>query len=572
MRLKRSIYFFLILLFAIPGCKHTNIPDIPAVEEEPVVVFSDEAGAYSESPKVITLSAPSGHRIYYTKDGSIPTTKSTLYSRPIMLTEEGNRWVDKSAVEKMSIKIDGRLINPISVSSDLPAANVIRAMAVAPDGTQGKVVTKTYFIGADLRNEYHNVMAISIATDPENLLDYKKGILATGKIFDEWSNTAEAASVMANNEWWKVVANYTQKGKDWERPISIEFFDGSNSLSHQQDAGLRLKGRASRMFGQKSFNIYFRESYGEKGLSYPVFPGFPVKAFSLRNGGNDTKYLKFKDSWIQSRLTDKAFSTQLGRIAVVFINGEYWGHYSLEERYDDRYVENHYGVKDPLIIKEGEVEEGKDSDIQLYKDLLLFAGKDLSDESEWQAFKQVMDVRSMADYYAAEIYICNKDWMQDVNTELWRSLSVDPSNPYADGRWRFILFDTEYSSALYEQYETSASYDSFAKAMNDHPLFASAVRNPEFQAMFKESIHDMADRCFEPGDVEKDLKAWGERWYPYMPDYYKRFGDSTSWAWSRYMDLTNRFFKDRAAHILPAVEKGLSEAIQDKEDTDGGAS
>ena len=56
-----------------------------------------------------------------------------------------------------------------------------------------------------------------------------------------------------------------------------------------------------------------------------------------------------------------------------------------------------------------------------------------------------------------------------------------------------------------------------------------------------------------------------------MPNYYKRFGD-TSWAWSRYMNLTISFFKDRAAHILPAVEKGLSEAIQDKEDTDGGAS
>ena len=569
MHIKRFIFFYSILLFATLGCKQT---DIITEEEEPVVYFSDEAGAYSESPKVIKLSAPKGHSIYYTKDGSIPTTESQLYSKPIILTEEGNRWVNKAAVEKMAIKFNGHLINPISVTSELPDANIIRAIAVAPDGTQSKVVTKTYFIGADLRNEYHNVMAISIATDPENLLDYKKGILATGKIFDEWSNTAEAASVLANNELWKVNANYTQKGKDWERPISIEFFDNSNSLSHQQDAGLRLKGRASRMFGQKSFNIYFRESYGEKGLSYPVFPDFPVKAFSLRNGGNDTKYLKFKDSWIQSRLRDKAFSTQLGRIAVVFINGEYWGHYSLEERYDDRYVENHYGVKDPLIIKEGEVEEGKDSDIQLYKNLLLFADKDLSDESEWQAFKQVMDVRSMADYYAAEIYICNKDWMQDVNTELWRSLSVDPSNPYADGRWRFILYDTEFSSAIYELEETRASFDSFSNAMKFHPLFAAAVRNPEFQAMFKESIHDMADRCFEPGDVEADLKAWGERWYPYMPDYYKRFGDSTSWAWNRYMDLTNRFFKDRAAHILPAVEKGLSEAIQDKEDTSGEAS
>ena len=301
---KRSKYLFLILLFAT-FCRKPA--DILEVEEEPVVNFSDEAGAYSESQKVITLSAPKGHSIYYTEDGSIPTTESQIYSKPIFLTEEGNRWVNKSAVDKMAIKFRRHLINPISVTSELPSANIIRAIAVAPDGTQSKVVTKTYFIGADLRVDYDNIMVVSIATDPENLLDHEKGILATGKIFDEWSNTAEATAVMANNEWWKVVANYTQKGKDWERPISIEFFDNSNSLSHQQDAGLRLKGRASRMFEQKSFNIYFRESYGEKGLTYPVFPGFPVKSFSLRNGGNDTEYLKFKDSWIQSRLRDKAF-------------------------------------------------------------------------------------------------------------------------------------------------------------------------------------------------------------------------------------------------------------------------
>ena len=565
---KRSKYLFLILLFAT-FCRKPA--DILEVEEEPVVNFSDEAGAYSESQKVITLSAPKGHSIYYTEDGSIPTTESQIYSKPIYLTEEGNRWVNKSAVDKMAIKFKRHLINPISVTSELPSANIIRAIAVAPDGTQSKVVTKTYFIGADLRVDYDNIMVVSIATDPENLLDHEKGILATGKIFDEWSNTAEATEVMANNEWWKVVANYTQKGKDWERPISIEFFDNSNSLSHQQDAGLRLKGRASRMFEQKSFNIYFRESYGEKGLSYPVFPGFPVKSFSLRNGGNDAEYLKFKDSWIQSRLRDKAFSTQIGRIAVVFLNGEYWGHYSLEERYDDRYIENHYGVEDHLVIKEGQVEEGQDSDIQLYKDLLLFADKDLSNESEWQAFKKVMDIRSMADYFAAEIYIGNADWKQNVNTELWRSLSVDPSNPYEDGRWRFILYDTEYSSAQYEQEETNVSFDSFSKAMKDHPLFAAAVRNAEFQALFKESILDISDRCFDPEDVEADLKEWEEEWLPYMPDYYKRFED-TSWAWRKYMNLTTSFFGDRAAHILPAVEKGLSEAIQDKEDTAGGAS
>ena len=569
MRPLKIICLWLILLFATLGCRSSVTPE----EERPYVVFSDKAGAYSGSQKTITLSAPEGHRIYYTLDGSTPTTESTPYSKPIPLTKEGNRWVDQSVAEKMAIKLGDQLLLPINVASNLPGANIIRAIAVAPDGTRSEVVTKSFFIGADLRKDFGNVMVVSIVTDPTNLLDYEKGIFVTGKLFDEWISTTEATDVMSNEQWWLVTANYTQKGKPWERPVSIEFFDDSNTLSHQQDAGLRLKGAVSRQFAQRSFNLYFRDSYGVKDLSYPIFYDSPLKSFSLRNGGNDTEYLKFKDSWIQSRLRDRAFTTQLSRIAIVFVNGEYWGHYNLVEQYDDRYTENHFGVKDPLVIKEEEVEEGQDSDIQLYKDLMAFKDKDLSDESEWRAFKQVMDTRSMADYFAAEIFIANSDWRQDKNIELWRSTTVNPSNPYEDGRWRFMLYDIEFSSSLYDDFyeETRFAFDSFSKAIEEHPLFAAALRNEEFRQLFKESISDISSRCFDPEDTEKDLRVWEREWKPYMSDYYKRFGDN-SWAWGRYMDSTIAFFKNRASHIIPAVEKGLAEIIQDKEDTDGGAS
>lgn len=530
-------------------------------EAEPVVSFSDEAGSYKKKLK-ITLSAPDGYSIHYTTDGSVPTSESPLYVKPLTLRKKGNRWLNSKNINLITLRYKGKPIFPIRKSSKLPRANIIRAIAVAPDGTSGKVNTKTYFIGADLKKDYNDVMVVSIVTDPDNLLDYEKGILAKGKLHDEWLTFPGVSEIYKNEKWWIIKANYTQRGKTWERPASIELFDASDQLTLQRNCGIRLKGNLSRMYSQKSLNISFKKPYGDGCVSYPIFPDAvdantgevitQYEAFSLRNGGNDTEYLKFKDSWIQSRVYDKDFSTQKSRIAILFLNGEYWGPYNLIEKYDGKYIESHYGVKDPIIINETELDVGKASDFHLYEELMAFCDKDLSIDSNWEAFKQSMDIQGMADYFATEIYIGNSDWRDTSNTMLWRGVTIDPSNPYADGRWRYLLCDTEYSASHYEQEETLVEFDSFASALGNHRLFASAMKNPEFQDLFKATINEIARKNFDARDVEADLMAWAKRWEPYMPYYYKRFGNS-SWAWTKYLQSIPQYFHQRPDHILPAI-------------------
>ena len=525
------------------------------------VCFSEEAGVV-ECTKRIRLSAPAGYRIHYTTDGSVPTLKSPVYQRPIALSRKGNRWVGPEASDMMAVKFGGKPFHPVRVSSQLPGANIIRAIAVAPDGSTGAVATRTYFVGTDLTKDFHDVMVISIVTDPDNLLGYDNGILAAGKAFDEWTSSPAADSIDEHNNWWKIGANFTRKGKAWERPASIELFDKSNKLTVRRECGIRLKGRLSRMYSQKSWNISFNGPHGTGSLDYPLFPEavdantggviMQYRHFSLRNGGNDTEHLKFKDSWIQSRVSGKSFSTQKSRLAVLFLNGEYWGHYNLIEKYDGEFIKHHYGVDDPLIIDKHLVDEGSPSDFHLFEELLSFQDKDLSADSNWKAFKQVMDVQSMADYFATEIYIGNCDWRDTTNTMLWRSVSVDASNPYSDGRWRYMLCDTEFSSGMTYFAETEPEFDSFSAAVREHPLFAAAMKNPEFRDLFQTAIIGVARNNFDAHEVAADLKAWARRWAPYMPYYYERFGD-TSWGWQENINSIINFFQQRYDQIIPKV-------------------
>lgn len=71
----------------------------------------------------------------------------------------------------------------------------------------------------------------------------------------------------------------------------------------------------------------------------------------MRNGGNEYAYSKMQDVFIQSLVSDRAFTTQSSRPCVLFLNGEYWGLYNLMERYSDNYLEEEFGVdKDNVVV------------------------------------------------------------------------------------------------------------------------------------------------------------------------------------------------------------------------------
>ena len=95
----------------------------------------------------------------------------------------------------------------------------------------------------------------------------------------------------------------------------------------------------------------------------------------LRSGGyRDTFATKIRDSLAQDFSVNEKFATQRNSHTIVFLNGEYWGIYNLQERYSDNYVDEHYGIKkkNVLIIKNDEIDEGNEEDYHLYEELMNF--------------------------------------------------------------------------------------------------------------------------------------------------------------------------------------------------------
>jgi len=68
-------------------------------------------------------------------------------------------------------------------------------------------------------------------------------------------------------------------------------------------------------------------------------------------------------------------------------------------------------------------------------------------EENYNKFCASMDLQSLMDYIAVETYINNNDWANggSNNWQVWHTRTVNPDIPKADGKWRFILYDTEFS-------------------------------------------------------------------------------------------------------------------------------
>ena len=518
------------------------------------ILYSHASGVYDKPELKVHMKAPEGYTIAFTTNGTKPSGKDASGKSELDVTL--NRGMSGYLVNHKESMLCTELTKfVLRKDESLPAGVVLNTALVDSKGAVSDTVqTNVYFLNVDFAKKFPGCPVISITTDPRNLLDYKTGILASGDVYDAWKKTETGKQVIAKKTWWKAEANFTRKGRKWEKPCQIQIFKGGSVKPDlEMNAGLRVRGGMSRWYSQKSFTVYFREEYGDKLLPFPLFAkNREYKTFSLRNGGNDTDFLKFKDTFIQDLGKGGRFTVFDSRLAVLFLNGEYWGPYSLNELISDKTMHTLFGVDENnvVVIKEAKVEVGKKEDIKLYEELQAFADKDLTNPETYRKFCDVVDVRSMADYFAMRIYIGDGDWYAIHNHVLWRSRDAS----YNDGRWQYIVHDTEYSAGHYNQKLTSPDTDHFRRAIEFFPLFRAAIRNKEFYALFLEAIKKVGSENYKYSRVQEKMNSYDKIWGPLMPDFYKRFGDSSRTR-KECMEDTLNFFKKRYDVIIPVVEK-----------------
>ena len=213
-------------------------PDAPFDAEG--MHFSVRSGFY-DTVFHLSISAEPGTEIYYTLDGSTPDTGSLRYTAPIPVKDR--------SPEKNTLSMQRGIAQPLEQEDAfLPKdavdkATVVRAVAVDKNGKQSGVVTNTYFVGFGEKAAYYrNMKIVSLITDAKNLFDYETGIYTAGRKYDEWRN---GSAYDAETPDYFMPGNYTQKGREWEREATFQFF-ADGALQAEQTLGIRMHGGATR--------------------------------------------------------------------------------------------------------------------------------------------------------------------------------------------------------------------------------------------------------------------------------------------------------------------------------------
>lgn len=524
-------YELLFILFINLISFSLEIRDLGIIEdnqlEEQIIIkppgFSRISGFYPDNFK-LKLNSEEDTTIYYTLDSTDPKTSNTsvIFKDYILIydkTSEPNIYSSYYEDENSTVSIS-RGHRYKSPQFPVDKAMIVRAVAKNKEGLFSDVVTKVYFVTNENLYKYQDLTIASLVTNPENLFSPDIGIYVTGTMYQQWKNSEDYDP---NIKLWdkNTKCNFFMRGSEWEREAFFTIFE-KGEIILQQNIGIRVKGAATRNYPQKSFNLYARKKYGKSTFETDI-----LKNNYDINGNKITSYksLTIRSVYDDTRLRDimgrdlfsirKDLTSAEMEPIVLFINGEFWGLYLIQENFNDDFIEKNYLIpkKNVALAKENGIEEGPEEEITKFLEFCEeYSKKDLSNDKIYEEIKNYLDINSLIELYATGIYIANSDWPGKNDGE-WRNIGEKiEGNKYSDGKWRFIIFDLDYSMSGSFGRRNSDSFKNVVNRLERsplNPLFLSLlINNTDFQNKFVNIFCDYANGVFNPNRVYKILEKY----------------------------------------------------------------
>jgi hypothetical protein len=345
------------------------------------ITFSVPSGHYQSTINVlITNPNGSGSAVYYTTDGSDPSTESPVYNG-----------------------------NPIQVFS----TKVLKARAFQNGVLPGPLKAATYLFGVE-----HSTPVLSVITDNNNLY-------GSSGIFDNWWTDWERAAY----------ADYFDSTGQliFSQRTGMQIDGGWGGSRYQPQHSFRLEP-GDGVLGDGPVNYPLIPDRPDRNQ---------YSKFYLRNGSNQYLTLPYKDATQVTSMgkgTNNYYSAW--RPVSVYINGEYFGLYELREKIDAEYFETLEGADpDDVTILGVSAWYGatlravEGSVAPFYSSIQSFNNLNPADPDFWEQADHYFDLNWYNDYIIGESWMGNTDWP-------WNNIKIYRSD-VTGYRWRYCIIDQE---------------------------------------------------------------------------------------------------------------------------------
>ena len=451
------------------------------------VHFSVSHGFYKTSFYLeLTTDTPAA-TIYYTFDGSEPSeTHGMTYTKPIL--------IDKTTYIRTVAMRPHFHPSAIQTQTYIFLNDVLHQPAHPPGwpDTWGiysrdiffKATETTYLQGYPVPADYE--MDTDIVDDPHYYTMLREGLMALPSI-----------SIITDPKNYDIHAQPMERGRTWERPISIEWLDPhSPQTGFQVNAGMRIQGGVGRLeyMPKHSFRIFFRGAYSTPKLHYPLFPDSPVQDFEtfiLRGGVNRSfagnkdskpKHTTYtRDQWVRDSQIAMSGVGSHGIFVHLYLNGLYWGLYNLVERPDADFAVSYFGgdkTEWHAHNHDGAISGDSERIFTLGYTMLELEHGGFAIPENYDYVQSELDIVAFIDYIILNWYAGNQDWPAGN----WYALQRNPT-----GKLHFFVWDAEHTwtkgASLYlELFEPSNLIGR---------LFMALMYNPDFKITFADRIYHL---------------------------------------------------------------------------------
>jgi hypothetical protein len=157
-----------------------------------------------------------------------------------------------------------------------------------------------------------------------------------------------------------------------------------------------------------------------------------------------------------------------------------------------------------------------------------------------------MDIDEYLNYYIFNTYVDNEDWPQN-NIKLWREKS-------ATGRWRWMLFDTDYGFGLFSPYNgqnlvPNLAYDEWSRV-----LIRALMQNQNFKNEFIQRFAAHLNTTFEPNREIRILDSIVRIIDDKMPRHIEKWQEPYSYEyWQSNIAKMRKFATDRIPDITSQI-------------------
>ena len=475
------------------------------------IVISLDSGIYAEGTEVSVRIFQKG-TVYYTADGMAPFenwSNVQKYSGPLILDAE-------------------------------PEGSVysFRFFCQYEDGGLSEVVERTYLVLGEERRITTDYV-VMVQGDDYDLFSDEEGIFVRGYQYYEYREEYPDVDILFN----MIPANYFS---DKEVGVHTVIFTNQGQEIVSQDSGIKIYGNKTRAKYQKSFRLIARYDYDETNVfSYPFFDqltsnhtGSEISEFqrlSLHSSGNDNGYAYIRNTLCNELARQAGFQdVQVSRSATVYVNDSYMGVYWIQNTFDDKYFKEKYGsYQGEMVVNEGSLNKAwvnEDKEIweqesaEAYTEFCSWMVEaDINDPKVWQRVTETIDTDNMIQYAALEYYMNNTaDWPGN-NVKMYRYIAAEgeeyQEGTVFDGRYRYLLFDMDYSFGLkmLGWYGSSADEETLFTLVKDPTkfsrVFSKLMERQECRDAFIIEVLNLRNGVLSEENVNRTLEELnGSRW------------------------------------------------------------